>query len=296
VVPRPFPSPTVPAAGRAEVFLGYLDYFREAVTARVLALPDDELRRSRLPSGWSPLELVNHLRYVELRWIEWGFQGCDVGDPWGDRRADRWYVEPAETRADLVAALYEQGEHTRRVVEQADLSATGAPGPRWDGADPASLERVLLHLLQEYARHLATWISSWNSLRVRSASSAYLPRRDPLRPSRVSTRLGDVRGVRDHATAALGSAPSAAAADGRAGRGRSVYVTLVCHAVLLALPSGSRWPQRRVDPGGLCRGREPTCVPLAQAPCCAGMSNFPASQSDWGTADPRMPRLARAAW
>ena len=71
VVPMPFPSPTVPAADRAEVFLGYLDYFREAVTARVLALPDDEASRSRLPSGWSPLELVKHLRYVELRWIEW---------------------------------------------------------------------------------------------------------------------------------------------------------------------------------------------------------------------------------
>jgi hypothetical protein len=30
----------------------------------------------------------------------------------------------------------------------------GQPGPRWDGAPPATLERVLFHLLQEYARHL----------------------------------------------------------------------------------------------------------------------------------------------
>ena len=35
-----------------------------------------------------------------------------------------------------------------------DLAAVGAPGPRWEGAEPASLERVLFHLLQEYARHL----------------------------------------------------------------------------------------------------------------------------------------------
>jgi hypothetical protein len=150
----PFPSPTVPAAERAEVFLRYLDYFREAVVAKTMTLPEDEARRSRLPSGWSPLELVKHLRYVELRWIEWGIQGRDVGDPWGDRRADRWYVGPEETRAVLVAALREQGEHTRQVVRATDLAAIGAPGPRWDGADPASLERVLFHLLQEYARHL----------------------------------------------------------------------------------------------------------------------------------------------
>ncbi|MGI8993340.1 MAG: DUF664 domain-containing protein [Nocardioidaceae bacterium] len=30
----------------------------------------------------------------------------------------------------------------------------GRPGERWDGAEPATLERVLFHLLQEYARHV----------------------------------------------------------------------------------------------------------------------------------------------
>ncbi|MFJ6950686.1 mycothiol transferase [Micromonospora aurantiaca (nom. illeg.)] len=100
-----FPAPTVPAAGRTEVFLRYLDYFRDTVVAKVLALSEDDVRRSALPSGWTPLELVKHLRYVELRWIEWGFQGREVGDPWGDRRDERWFVGPEETRADLLAAL-----------------------------------------------------------------------------------------------------------------------------------------------------------------------------------------------
>ncbi|MCW2502775.1 MAG: hypothetical protein JWO79_1059 [Actinomycetia bacterium] len=150
----PFPSPMDPAAGRAEVFLRYLDYFRESTLAKVSALAEADLRSSRLPSGWTPLELLKHLRYVELRWIEWGFQGRDVGDPWADQRDDRWHVDPAETRDDLTAALRTQGAHTRAVVEASDLAALGAPGPRWDGADPPPLERVLFHLLQEYARHL----------------------------------------------------------------------------------------------------------------------------------------------
>jgi uncharacterized damage-inducible protein DinB len=149
----PFPDPTIPASGRAEVFLRYLDYFRETVAAKAAALAQDELRRSRLPSGWTPLELLKHLRYVELRWIEWGFEGRDVGEPWGDRRADRWYVAPEETREDLVAALRAQGEHTRAAVEANELTKTGAPGPRWEGANPPPLERVLFHLVQEYARH-----------------------------------------------------------------------------------------------------------------------------------------------
>ncbi|MEH1127243.1 DinB family protein [Micromonospora sp. CPCC 206061] len=149
-----FPSPMDPAAGRAEVFLRYLDFFRDSVVSKVSALPDAELRSSRLPSGWTPLELLKHLRYVELRWIEWGFQGREVDQPWGDRREDRWYVAPEETRDDLVAALRAQGTHTSAVVAGSDLAAVGVPGPRWEGAQPPPLERVLFHLLQEYARHL----------------------------------------------------------------------------------------------------------------------------------------------
>ncbi|SCL60317.1 mycothiol transferase [Micromonospora yangpuensis] len=150
----PFPEPTGPAAGRAEVFVRYLDYFREQVVAKVAALPEAELRGSRLPSGWTPLELVKHLRYVELRWIEWGFQGRDVGDPWGDRHGQRWHVVPTETRQELLDALRRQGAHTRTVVLSHDLSTVGAPSPRWDGAEPPPLERVLFHLVQEYARHV----------------------------------------------------------------------------------------------------------------------------------------------
>ncbi|MEU4557118.1 DinB family protein [Actinoplanes sp. NPDC023936] len=148
-----FPEPTAPATDRAEVFVRYLDYYRETLLAKVASLPSAELRTSRLPSGWTPLELVKHLRHVERRWMEWGFQGGAIPDPWADRRDDRWHVDPAESLADLTAQLRAQGEHTATVARGTPLDAVGEPGPRWDGAGPASLERVLFHLLQEYARH-----------------------------------------------------------------------------------------------------------------------------------------------
>jgi hypothetical protein len=144
----------VPAASRTEVFLRYLDYFRGRVAAKVGALPEPELRHSRLPSGWTPLGLLKHLRYVELRWLEWGFEGRDVGDPWADGDGDRWFVAPDETRAALLAGLRNQAARTRAVVESHSLDEIGRPSPRWDGADPPTLERVLFHVLQEYARHL----------------------------------------------------------------------------------------------------------------------------------------------
>jgi hypothetical protein len=144
----------VPIAARREVFLGYLDYFRSVLVDKLDGLADGELRQSRLPSGWTPLELVKHVTYVEMRWLEWGFEGHAVTEPWGDRRDDRWYVAPDESLADLLDALRAQAVRTREVVEAHDLSEVGRPGKRWDGAGPPTLERVLFHLLQEYARHL----------------------------------------------------------------------------------------------------------------------------------------------
>jgi uncharacterized damage-inducible protein DinB len=149
-----FLSPSVPIPSRTEVFLSYFDYFRSCLIEKLQELPENELRNSRLPSGWTPLELLKHLTFVELRWIEWGFEGRAVAEPWGDRRDDRWYVGPEETLETLVAQLRTRAAYTREVVESADLAAVGKPGPRWEGAEPATLERVLFHLLQEYARHL----------------------------------------------------------------------------------------------------------------------------------------------
>ena len=97
-----FPSPTIPAASRTEVFTRYLDYFRSQLISKIESLPADAQRASSLPSGWTPLELLRHLTYVERRWLEWGFEGRDVGDPWGDRRDGHWYVGPGETLAELV--------------------------------------------------------------------------------------------------------------------------------------------------------------------------------------------------
>ena len=150
----PFPSPTTSAVSRAEVFLRYLDYFRSRLVSKIEGLPDSEATKSRLPSGWTPAELLKHCAFVEMRWLEWGFEGRAVSDPWADSRDGRWHVEPGDTVAGLVAALHAQAARTRAIVEAHDLSDVGQPGERWDGADPATLERVLFHLLQEYARHV----------------------------------------------------------------------------------------------------------------------------------------------
>jgi uncharacterized damage-inducible protein DinB len=150
----PFPEPTALAGSRAEVLERYLLFFRDRLAAKLRELPASKLRRSRLPSGWTPLELLKHLTYVEMRWLEWGFEGRSVPDPWGDRRDGRWHVAPDESLDGLLAALDAQAARSSAVIMAHDLDDVGQPGERWDGAPPATLERVLFHLLQEYARHL----------------------------------------------------------------------------------------------------------------------------------------------
>jgi uncharacterized damage-inducible protein DinB len=150
----PFPSANDPADSRSQVFSRYLAFFRDRVTTKVRELPAEELRRSRLPSGWTPLELVKHLTYMERRWLEWGFEGRAVADPWGDERDDRWYVAPEETRDSLLADLAAQAERSQATIDSHGLDEVGQPGERWDGKPPATLERVLFHVTQEYARHV----------------------------------------------------------------------------------------------------------------------------------------------
>ncbi len=93
----------------------------------------------------------------QQRWLVWGFEGQPVARPWGDSQDSqdgRWYVSDTEDGPDLVRALQAQGAVTSSVVQAHELSDIGRPGERWEGAAPPTLERVLFHLLQEYARHV----------------------------------------------------------------------------------------------------------------------------------------------
>ena len=150
----PFPSATVPAGSRTEVFLRYLAYLRDGVARRLEAMSEAEARTSRVPSGWTPLELVRHLTYMERRWLVWGFEGRAVPDPFGDEREDRWFVPDDLGTAEVLAGFRAQAAESDAVIGLHDLDEVGAPSERWGGRDPATLERVLFHVLQEYARHL----------------------------------------------------------------------------------------------------------------------------------------------
>lgn len=151
-----FPEPSHELGDPGELFVRYLDFYRLTVVAKLDGLTDSELRTSRLPSGWSPLEMLKHLVYMEQRWIRWGFLGEAVAEPWGDRdvTADRWAVRDDDTLSVLVELLHTGGTVTAEVVRGHPLEVTGATTGRFAGDEPApTLAWILFHVLQEYARH-----------------------------------------------------------------------------------------------------------------------------------------------
>jgi uncharacterized protein DUF664 len=141
----------------SDLLLGYLDYYRSVVARKLDGLPDAELRTARLPSGWTPLELLKHLVYMERRWLRWGFLAEPVDEPLGDEDgAGRWRVHPHETAADLIAAMHAGGARTRQIVTGAALADIAPLGGRFQPGDrypSPTLAWILLHVLQEYARH-----------------------------------------------------------------------------------------------------------------------------------------------
>ncbi|NNG19363.1 DUF664 domain-containing protein [Naumannella sp. ID2617S] len=144
----------------AALFCDYLDFYRQVVDRKLRSLSEAELCTSRLPSGWTPLELLTHLVHMEQRWFVWGFAGEAVADPWGDNRDAAknaaWAVAEGISLEELLNRLHEGGRRTRAIIESHPLDAQAPPGPRFAGRyaeQTASLAWICFHVLQEYARH-----------------------------------------------------------------------------------------------------------------------------------------------
>lgn len=159
-------NPAVPREPGHEVgdahglLLAYLDYYRAVVLAKVDGLSEEELRTSRLPSGWAPLEMIWHLAHVERRWLRWGFLGEAVEEPWADwlhgpgGEKQRWAVPDGVSTAEVLETFHRYAADSRAITADVALEARAEGGGRFAGEGEApSLGWILFHLLQEYARH-----------------------------------------------------------------------------------------------------------------------------------------------
>ncbi|WP_240118361.1 DinB family protein [Streptomyces sp. MUM 2J] len=150
-------SETPPGAGmpyqgdEKDTLRASLDRHRDAVLWKLDGLDDDSLRRPMTPSGTSLLGLVKHLASVEYAWLveTFGREGEPLWfDPWEneDMRATR------DETAERLTAFYARARAAAdAVIAELPLDAVGRPS--WHAGRTVSLRWVLVHMIEETARH-----------------------------------------------------------------------------------------------------------------------------------------------
>lgn len=129
-------------ADERELFLGWLDYLRGAVIAKVDGISDEQGR-------WRPdgrliplLGVINHLTHVEWRWIDGAMLGEKV-----HRSESEFAPGPELTVAGALAAYRTRAARTDAAVRSMSITQ-----PSVADAD-TDLRWVLIHLVNETARH-----------------------------------------------------------------------------------------------------------------------------------------------
>jgi uncharacterized damage-inducible protein DinB len=146
-----------PQGSERELLCQYLDLQRETMLLKTEGLTAAQLAQPHPPSELTLAGLLYHLALVEESWLEVRFLGRPDREPWVgvDWEADpNWEFRTAATLApDEVRERYRQAcDHSRQVVsDTASLDQLSAQ-PFSDGRN-FSLRWVLLHLIEETARH-----------------------------------------------------------------------------------------------------------------------------------------------
>lgn len=140
--------------GERETLIQYLDAYRLTLRMKCDGLTAEQLAtRSVPPSTLSLLGLVRHLAEVERSWTRRVMRGEDAPRLWGEPGRDADF-EGAVGDPDVVDRAFaawqiEMDSTDALVAEAEDLGMMSASAT----AEPIALREVLVHLIEEYARH-----------------------------------------------------------------------------------------------------------------------------------------------
>ncbi|HEY1617651.1 MAG TPA: DinB family protein [Streptosporangiaceae bacterium] len=159
VPPDEDPRSFAPVTGERATLTDYLGAYRQTLELKCRGLDAEGMaRRSCPPSDLSLLGLVRHLADAELHWFRRVLTGQDVPSIFraADGQAGQVAFEGALPDPAVVAHAWAawRGEVAfaeRFVAEAPDLDVAGRLKP--DGDEEISLREVLVHMIEEYARH-----------------------------------------------------------------------------------------------------------------------------------------------
>jgi hypothetical protein len=135
-----------------DALLVSLNSQRQHVLGALEGLSEDDLRRSVLPSGWTPLGVVQHLALeVEQFW----FRGAVAGEPITLTSGDEAWQVPADVPADAILGLYrDEIARANEIIAATPIDALPKWWPDFFGSfPPRPLRKTILHVVAETATH-----------------------------------------------------------------------------------------------------------------------------------------------
>ena len=146
-----------PVPAEDQVLLDFLAAQRETALASVEGLDEEAWHRSVVPSGWTPAGLIEHLSGVELHWFQVVVADADISQPADEDMAPYDPMAAFVTdwsSADIIAEYRELCARSDAVLAVTPLSARphGRHGDP-EVAEPATVRWVVLHVIEEIARH-----------------------------------------------------------------------------------------------------------------------------------------------
>ena len=139
------------------MLLGFLDYQRATFAWKTRGLAEEGLRqRLQHPTAMTLGGMLKHLARVEDYWFGSVVAQQPTLAPWdGMEWSAEWESPHGDSAEDVYRLWHERVEHSRAVVKEALASpeALTSTYPAWGGQGQASLRWVLLHMVEEYARH-----------------------------------------------------------------------------------------------------------------------------------------------
>jgi uncharacterized damage-inducible protein DinB len=148
------------AAGETATILGFLEYQRATLAWKCAGLDAVGLQATVAASSMTLGGMLKHLAYVEDHWFSRSLSGRDQQPPWN---AVDWKADPdwdwhsaAEDSSEQLLEIWQDAVTRSRVLVTEALAGGGLEQlarRTWPDGRAPSLRWILLHMIEEYARH-----------------------------------------------------------------------------------------------------------------------------------------------
>jgi uncharacterized damage-inducible protein DinB len=150
------------SAGEGDTLLAFLDYHRDTLRQKTEGLTQAQQATRLEPSTLTLGGLLKHMALVEDNWFSVVLLGNEDAEPW---RGIDWDADPDwefrtaaddspdELRRLLDEAIANSDQNIRHVLDADGLDGLSVRESRHAQEGRFSLRWILLHMIEEYARH-----------------------------------------------------------------------------------------------------------------------------------------------